>query len=142
MRKIYNKKGFWGGIGWLALGVLGMVTLALTGLDAKIMAFTLLFLLLGISGIARSLSRAQTVEDRVEAHDERRRLIEWRAESRAFGIGLWFCGAAAGVTAVLGVRAEPPAQAVYGGMILAFSVAFLVLLVSLLAAWVYYNRTL
>lgn len=89
--KIYNKKGFWLGIFWMVLAVVGAV-LDLQRPDPNMLvrvrdwAVTVFVFLLGISSFWRAFSRSATREDRIEEMDERNRLVEAKSKARMLDI--------------------------------------------------------
>lgn len=82
--KIYNRKKFVSGASCLLLGALLLVTSALRHGAVSNWVLSLVLLALGVGELARSLSKTWTKEDKLEEWDERNRLIDWKAKSRAF----------------------------------------------------------
>lgn len=82
--KIYNRKKFVSGAFCLLLGALLLVTSALRHGGVSGWLLALVLLALGAGELARSLSKARTKEDKLEEWDERNRLIDREAKSRAF----------------------------------------------------------
>lgn len=82
--KIYNRKKFVSGAFCLLLGALLLVTSALRHGGVSGWLLALVLLALGAGELARSLSKAWTKEDKLEEWDERNRLIDREAKSRAF----------------------------------------------------------
>ena len=90
--KIYNKKNFRYGLWMTVLGVLMLLTSIWKGFDIKGTVILAICLFPGIGLLLRSLSRDMSREDKIAELDERNKLVEWRAKSRALhcGAGL-FC---------------------------------------------------
>ena len=55
-----------------------------TGNSYSFIILMVVLLLIGIGEIARSLSKKMAREDKLEAMDERNRLITWKSKSKAF----------------------------------------------------------
>ena len=91
--KIYNKKNFRYGLGMTILGVLMLLTSIWKGFDVKGTVVLALCLFLGIGFLLRSLSRDMSREDKIAELDERNKMVEWRAKSRALGIAELICAA-------------------------------------------------
>ena len=87
--KIYNRKGFYGGVLELALGLALPLTCAVKGwerFDIKDGVLTVLLVLLGIGMILRSFHKEQSQEDWVEDHDERRRWVQLRSQALCYRV--------------------------------------------------------
>ena len=82
--KIYNRKKFASGTLCILLGALLLVTSALRRGNVSGWVLALVLLALGAGELARSLSKTWTSEDKLEEWDERNRLIDRKAKSRAF----------------------------------------------------------
>ena len=83
--KIYHKKMFASGIFCIALGLLNLIMgISKQDMDARRWVLMVVLLLIGIGEIARSLSKKMAREDKLEAMDERNRLITWKSKSKAF----------------------------------------------------------
>lgn len=82
--KIYNRKKFASGTLCILLGALLLVTSALRHGNVSGWVLALVLLALGAGELARSLSKTWTKEDKLEEWDERNRLIDRKAKSRAF----------------------------------------------------------
>lgn len=82
--RIYNKRTFGYGVFSTALGVLNLLLCFRTGFDGSGLLLALLLLLVGGGSILRGLSRDLSREDRLEALDERNRLVELKTKSKAF----------------------------------------------------------
>lgn len=83
--KIYSKKKLVSGILMVLLGGANLLVDILTGsVGAKGLVLVAALFLFGADAIRRSLSKQLTQEDRLEELDERNRLIELKAKSRAF----------------------------------------------------------
>ena len=89
--KIYNKKNFLYGLGMTILGVLMLLTSIWKGFDVKGTVILALCLFVGIGLMLRSLSRDMSREDKIAELDERNKMVEWRAKSRALGIAELIC---------------------------------------------------
>lgn len=74
--KIYNKKGFWEGIVSLIVCLVGFTTIAIRGFGLKLMILSVLLLLFGTTGIARSMSSDKSREDLFINNDERDKYIQ------------------------------------------------------------------
>ncbi len=83
--KIYNKKSFVAGVFMLVLSLLNLITSVIRR-DVDLPALILIMMLLafGFRAIQRSLSQKCTKEDRLEALDERNRLIALKSKSQSF----------------------------------------------------------
>ena len=82
--KIYNRKKFASGTLCILLGALLLVTSALRRGNVSGWVLALVLMALGAGELARSLSKTWTKEDKLEEWDERNRLIDRKAKSRAF----------------------------------------------------------
>lgn len=82
--KIYNRKKFASGTLCILLGALLLVTSILRHGNVSSLVLALVLLALGAGELARSLSKTWTKEDKLEEWDERNRLIDRKAKSRAF----------------------------------------------------------
>lgn len=82
--KIYNRKKFASGTLCILLGALLLVTSILRHGNVSGWVLALVLLALGAGELARSLSKTWTREDKLEEWDERNRLIDRKAKSRAF----------------------------------------------------------
>ena len=81
--KIYSKKTFWGGVGLALLGAANMaLDLLRADLDGAGLLLVGALLFFGLGMVRRSLSQAAVEEDRLEAEDERNRLIELKTRSQ------------------------------------------------------------
>ena len=90
--KIYNRKGFFGGVLELALGLALPLTCAVKGwehFELKDGILTVLLILLGIGTVLRSLNQEMSQEDWVEDHDERRRWIALRSQALCYRVLWW-----------------------------------------------------
>lgn len=102
--KVYNKKGFAGGVVAAALGA-ASVLLAIFkpsdmgALNVKHLIVGGFVLLGGIVAVVRSLSRTATREDLIEERDERNVLVALKARARTMDVVFWMLVAlfAAGV---------------------------------------------
>lgn len=92
--KIYNKKGFFSGLFTAALGAALFVAGVQTGFDRfelKDAVLAIFCLLIGLTTIARSMSRRLSREDKISELDERSQLVTLKSRSRAFGITQGVC---------------------------------------------------
>ena len=77
------------------------------------------------SGLLRSFSREMSREDKIAELDERNRLVEWRAKSRALGIAELVCF----VCMLLSIFGMQAMEAFFGGMLAAFGLIFTTMLI-------------
>lgn len=90
-KKIYNKKSFWGGVGFLLLAVLYIILMInhknsmYSISNIKSILFTIFCVFTGIVQIYRGLDSKSTKEDD-QNDDERRKLIILKTESSAYKI--------------------------------------------------------
>ena len=83
--KIYHKRNFIESVFLLGLGGLNLIMNFIRhDLSVKDIVLCIVLLLLGSSLLARSLSRKASYQDKIEAMDERNKLVRQKAESRAF----------------------------------------------------------
>lgn len=136
--KIYNKKNFRYGLGMTILGVLMLLTSLWKGFDVKGTVILALCLFLGIGLMLRSLSRDMSREDRIAELDERNKMVEWRAKSRALGIVEIICF----VCILLSIVGMQVMEEFFGGMLVAFGLLFTVMLFAELVTLLYYNKKL
>ena len=136
--KIYNKKNFRYGLGMTILGVLMLLTSLWKGFDVKGTVILALCLFLGIGLMLRSLSRDMSREDRIAELDERNKMVEQRAKSRALGIVEMVCFVCI-LVSIVGMRVM---EEFFGGMLVAFGLLFTVMLFAELATLLYYNKKL
>lgn len=142
-RKIYNKKGFWGGVTSLLLVVVSIIvtipneyhkgnSMRLT----KSIIFNVLLLTIGITSIYRSLNYQYTKED-IQNDDEREKLISLKASNSALKITTIFCFI---ITILLMVTfAITRHEEIIGALVVA-ALIFNVLLISPVIAYFYYNK--
>lgn len=136
--KIYNKKNFRYGLGMTILGILMLLTSIWKGFDVKGTVILALCLFLGIGLMLRSLSRDMSREDRIAELDERNKMVEQRAKSRALGIVEMVCFVCI-LVSIVGMRVM---EEFFGGMLVAFGLLFTVMLFAELATLLYYNKKL
>lgn len=84
--KIYNKKGFFSGVLWTAAGAFCLYRDIVDSADflpqqIKSVAFSLVFLAIGLTSLIRAFSKSATREDRIEEMDERNRLVRLKTDS-------------------------------------------------------------
>ena len=136
--KIYNKKNFRYGLGLTILGVLMLLTSIWKGFDVKGTVILALCLFLGIGLLLRSLSRDMSREDKIAELDERNRMVEWRAKSRALGIAELICVACI-LISIVGMRIV---KDFFGGMLVAFGLMYTIMLLTELLTLLYYDKKL
>lgn len=136
--KIYNKKNFRYGLGMTILGILMLLTSIWKGFDVKGTVILALCLFLGIGLMLRSLSRDMSREDRIAELDERNKMVEQRAKSRALGIVEMVCFVCI-LVSIVGMQVM---EEFFGGMLVAFGLLFTVMLFTELATLLYYNKKL
>lgn len=136
--KIYNKKNFRYGLGMTILGVLMLLTGIWKGFDVKGTVILALCLFLGIGLLLRSLSRDMSREDKIAELDERNRMVEWRAKSRALGIAELICVACI-LISIVGMRIV---KDFFGGMLVAFGLMYTIMLLAELLTLLYYDKKL
>ena len=136
--KIYNKKNFRYGLGMTILGVLMLLTSLWKGFDVKGTVILALCLFLGIGLMLRSLSRDMSREDKIAELDERNKMVEWRAKSRALGIVEMVCF----VCILLSIVGMQVMEEFFSGMLVAFGLLFTVMLFAELVTLLYYNKKL
>ena len=94
--KIFYKRTFFSGLGSLLLGLALPVTNLLrgwSGLELKEWVLSVLLILIGISGIARSMNREKAREDRDEDRDERNHWIRIHSQTVGYRVMLWVSAA-------------------------------------------------
>ena len=84
--KIYNKKGLIAGVLWTAAGAFCLYQDAVDAHDflpqqIKSVVLSLVMLAVGLTCLLRALSRSASREDRIEALDERNRLVSLKVDS-------------------------------------------------------------
>ena len=136
--KIYNKKNFRYGLGMTILGVLMLLTSIWKGFDVKGTVILALCLFVGIGLMLRSLSRDMSREDKIAELDERNRMVEWRAKSRALGIAELICVVCI-LVSIVGMRVV---EDFFGGMLVAFGLMYTIMLLAELFTLLYYNKKL
>lgn len=136
--KIYNKKNFRYGLGLTLMGVLLLLIGIRKGFDAKGTVIAALALFVGIGLLLRSLSRDMSREDKIAELDERNKLVEWRAKSRALGIAELLCVVCI-LISIVGVRIV---EDFFGGMLAAFGLMYTIMLLAELFTILYYNKKL
>ena len=136
--KIYNKKNFRYGLGMTILGVLMLLVSIWKGFEVKSTVVLALCLFLGIGLLLRSLSRDMTREDKIAELDERNKLVEWRAKSRALGIAELICVACI-LVSIVGMRVV---EDFFGGMLVAFGLMFAIMLLTEFFTLLYYDKKL
>lgn len=136
--KIYNKKNFRYGLGMTTLGVLMLLTSIWKGFDVKGTVILALCLFVGIGLMLRSLSRDMSREDKIAELDERNRMVEWRAKSRALGIAELICVVCI-LVSIVGMRIV---KDFFGGMLVAFGLMYTIMLLTELLTLLYYDKKL
>ena len=136
--KIYNKKNFRYGLGMTILGVLMLLTSIWKGFDVKGTVLLALCLFLGIGLLLRSLSRDMSREDKIAELDERNKMVEWRAKSRALGIAELICVVCI-LISIVGMRIV---KDFFGGMLVAFGLMYTIMLLTELLTLLYYDKKL
>lgn len=136
--KIYNKKNFRYGLGMTMLGVLMLLTSIWKGFDVKGTVILALCLFVGIGLMLRSLSRDMSREDKIAELDERNRMVEWRAKSRALGIAELICVVCI-LVSIVGMRVV---EDFFGGMLVAFGLMYTIMLLTELFTLLYYDKKL
>lgn len=123
--KIYNKKAFVSGAFLIALGVLNVITSAVTkGFDIESILLIVALLALGAGSILRSASRKMAKEDKIEERDERNRMIEGKSKSKAFELTRIFSFVLMLILFVIGkVIDEKMLIAMGAGLAVAFSIS-------------------
>lgn len=134
--KIYNKKNFRYGLGMTILGILMLLTSIWKGFDVKGTVILALCLFLGIGLMLRSLSRDMSRGDRIAELDERNKMVEQRAKSRALGIVEMVCFVCI-LVSIVGMQVM---EEFFGGMLVAFGLLFTVMLFTELVTLLYYNK--
>lgn len=91
---IYNKSGFVWGIIWTILGALRLALLVIVPEDStaqlvKGLVLGVFMLILGVTMFRRAFSKQATREDRIEARDERNKLVTLKAQARTSTVLLW-----------------------------------------------------
>ena len=136
--KIYNKKNFRYGLGMTILGVLMLLTSIWKGFDVKGTVILALCLFVGIGLMLRSLSRDMSREDKIAELDERNKMVEWRAKSRALGIAELICVVCI-LISIVGMRIV---KDFFGGMLVAFGLMYTIMLLAELLTLLYYDKKL
>ncbi len=136
--KIYNKKNFRYGLGMTILGVLMLLTSIWKGFDVKGTVILALCLFVGIGLMLRSLSRDMSREDKIAELDERNKMVEWRAKSRALGIAELICVVCI-LISIVGMRIV---KDFFGGMLVAFGLMYTIMLLTELLTLLYYDKKL
>lgn len=136
--KIYNKKNFRYGLGMTILGVLMLLTSIWKGFDVKGTVILALCLFVGIGLMLRSLSRDMSREDKIAELDERNKMVEWRAKSRALGIAELICVVCI-LVSIVGMRVV---EDFFGGMLVAFGLMYTIMLLTELFTLLYYDKKL
>lgn len=136
--KIYNKKNFRYGLGMTMLGVLMLLTSIWKGFDVKGTVILALCLFVGIGLMLRSLSRDMSREDKIAELDERNKMVEWRAKSRALGIAELICVVCI-LISIVGMRIV---KDFFGGMLVAFGLMYTIMLLTELFTLLYYDKKL
>ncbi len=136
--KIYNKKNFRYRLGMTMLGVLMLLTSIWKGFDVKGTVILALCLFVGIGLMLRSLSRDMSREDKIAELDERNRMVEWRAKSRALGIAELIC-VVCNLVSIVGMRIV---KDFFGGMLVAFGLMYTIMLLTELLTLLYYDKKL
>lgn len=136
--KIYNKKNFRYGLGMTILGVLMLLISIWKGFDVKGTVILALCLFVGIGLMLRSLSRDMSREDKIAELDERNRMVEWRAKSRALGIAELICVVCI-LISIVGMRIV---KDFFGGMLVAFGLMYTIMLLTELLTLLYYDKKL
>ena len=136
--KIYNKKNFRYGLGMTILGVLMLLVSIWKGFEVKSTVVLALCLFLGIGLLLRSLSRDMSREDKIAELDERNKMVEWRAKSRALGIAELICVVCI-LISIVGMRIV---KDFFGGMLVAFGLMYTIMLLTELLTLLYYDKKL
>lgn len=82
--KIYHKKNFAAGLGLILLGGISLAVMCWTGLQVKSLLLSALCLFFGIGCVLRSISKEDSIEDRLNEQDERNRLVALKYRATSF----------------------------------------------------------
>lgn len=142
--KIYNKKGFFSGVLWTAAGAFCLYRDIVDSADflpqqIKSVAFSLVFLAIGLTSLIRAFFKSATREDRIEEMDERNRLVRLKTDSVTLKI-LGYLQLAGMIIGILGYAFT---QIVFYGFLFLFSgLSITVTAVIALIAAVWYEKHL
>ena len=140
--RIYNKKGFVWGLCWTLAGAFCLYRDIVSPDDffpqqIKSVALSVLMLAMGLTGFIRAFSRSATQQDRIEALDERNRLVRLKTDAltlRILGYVQLFCLA-------LGILAYAFTQNIVFGCLFLFSgLSITLTAVIAIAAAIYYEK--
>lgn len=84
--KNYNRRGLVVGIIQLLLSIFCLITMIITGFDAKLAVLGIILALLGITGVINSFSKEASRKDLVYSEDERAQLVAMKAKAKSFDI--------------------------------------------------------
>ena len=85
--KIYNRRNFWSGLFFIALGILNISTAILRdNIDVSKLTLVVALIVIGIGQITRSMSKNMSIKDKIDELDERNVLINLKSKSKAFQI--------------------------------------------------------
>lgn len=130
--KIYNKKGFLGGLFWLTMGILGLILYFYQGMNLRNMFFCGSGIFLGVEQIARSLSRSLSDADQ----DERVEYVRAKSRGSAFFWSKVIC--LAGGLLYLGVF-QIEKEELYLGMFVGLMLMFVVMFIVQALTEIYYD---
>lgn len=130
--KIYNKKGFWGGLFWLSMGILGIILYFYQGMNLRNMFLCGSGIFLGVEMIVRSLSRNMSDADQ----DERAKYVRVKSRSSAFLWSKVLC--LSGGILYLGVF-QIEREEVYMGMSIGFMLMFVAMIIVQGITEIYYE---
>ena len=142
--KIYNKKGLLAGILWTAAGAFCLYRDAVDAHEflpqqIKSVVLSLVMLAVGLTCLVRALSRSASREDRIEALDERNRLVSLKTDSLTQKVMGW-ARVAAMVAGLLGyVLTE---NLVFGCLFLFAGLSVTLEVVVSIAAAIHYEKRL
>lgn len=142
--KVYNKKGFFSGVLWTAVGAFCLYRDIVDSADflpqqIKSVLFSLLCLAIGLTCLIRAFSKSSTREDRIEEMDERNRLVQLRTNFLTLNI-LGYLQLAGTIIGILGFTFTK--TEIYGFLFLFSGISITVTAVIALIATAWYEKHL
>ncbi|TGE38119.1 hypothetical protein E4K67_09065 [Desulfosporosinus fructosivorans] len=141
-RKIYNKKKFWSGIGFLFLAAIAIPLDIIrfeelsTMRNIKHVLIDTFCILAGVTSVYRSLSNSCTKEDQ-QNDDEREKLVTLKSKSSAFSITFYICATIAALTLLAFTKTR---QEEFMGIFIGIGIVPTIMIITEISCYFYHDK--